>query len=316
VNDQRIIFMGTPAFATGVLDALVENGIGVAGVVTAPDKPAGRGRAPRPSAVKQRAIELGLPVLQPERLKDPAFHTELDRIDASLYVVVAFRMLPEAVWARPPLGTVNLHASLLPDYRGAAPINWAIANGERRTGLTTFLLKHEIDTGDILLQEEMAIGPDETFGELHDRMMAAGAALMVRTVHGLFHGSLVPRPQIVHGPLRTAPRIGPDDLHVDAARTARRTHDLVRGMSPLPGMWCQLHGEGAAPLRLKVLRTRTTGEPAGEAPGTVRTGGGRLLFACADEWLEAVEVQPEGKRRMTAGEFVRGLRGGAGHRIA
>ena len=184
-SDQRIIFMGTPEFAVGTLNALVLARIEVAAVITAPDKPAGRGRQMRGSAVKERALELNIPVLQPPKLKDAAFLDELDQINASLYVVVAFRMLPEAVWNRPEYGTVNLHASLLPDYRGAAPINWAVINGEHTTGVTTFKIQHAIDTGDILLQEPLEIGPDETAGELHDRMMSIGASLMVRTVHGL-----------------------------------------------------------------------------------------------------------------------------------
>lgn len=310
MTDRRILFMGTPEFAVGTLNALVEADIDVAAVVTAPDKPAGRGRQLRGSAVKERALELGIPVLQPERLKDPVFHAELDRIGASLYVVVAFRMLPELVWNRPPHGTVNLHASLLPDYRGAAPINWAVINGEQRTGVTTFKLQHAIDTGDILLQEELSIGADETAGELHDRMMAIGARLMVRTVQGLFADSITPRPQAqsVGTSLQAAPKIGPETTRIDVTQPAARVHDLVRGMSPFPGAWCTWMEEGRAPMHFKVLRTRHTDHVVTGAPGTISIMGDRLYFACGDGALEAIEVQPEGKRRMAAGEFVRGLR--------
>lgn len=303
----RIVFMGTPAFAVPTLNALVMAGLPVVGVVTAPDRPAGRGRHLRPSAVKERAMELGLPVLQPERLKDPDFLAELERLAPDLQVVVAFRMLPEVVWARPSSGTINLHASLLPDYRGAAPINWAIIRGERETGLTTFLISHEIDTGDILLQERMSIGPDETAGELHDRMMMAGAELVVRTVHGLAQGTLPSVPQDHSRAIHDAPKIGPDTCHIDVNCSAKEVHDLVRGMSPHPGAWCLWKEEGRTPAHFKVLRTRLTGVACDQPAGMVSITSKKLLFACADQWLEATEVQPEGKRRMQAEEFIRGL---------
>jgi methionyl-tRNA formyltransferase len=308
MNANRIIFMGTPDFAVGTLNALVQAGHNVVAVVTAPDRPAGRGRQPKASAVKARAIELDLPVLQPERLKDPGFLTELDDLDATIYIVVAFRMLPEVVWNKPALGTINLHASLLPDYRGAAPINWAVINGEARSGVTTFRIQHEIDTGDILLQEELPIGPEETAGELHDRMMITGAALMVRTVEGLFAGTLLPRPQEVHGQLHTAPKIGPDTCHIDFAGSAKLVHDLVRGMSPYPGAWCQWTEVDKPPTHFKVLRTRTTDTNTTAPTGTVRVVDGKFHIACADQWIEALEVQPEGRKRMSAADFVRGMR--------
>src|SRR5436190_5458300 len=303
MNDQRLLFMGTPEFAVGTLNALVEAGLDVAGVVTAPDRPAGRGRQVRSSAVKQRAQELGLALLQPERLKDPGFLDELDRIAASLYVVVAFRMLPEVVWSRPRSGTVNLHASLLPDYRGAAPINWALINGEKRTGVTTFKIRHEIDTGDILLQEELGIGPQETAGELHDRPMVDGADLMVRTVQGLFAGSLSSTPQ-KHGAIHAAPKLTPENCRIRWSEGAGAIHDLVRGLSPAPGAWTQWNAPDTPPQHFKILRTHQAELPATARPGTVRIVDHRLLLATGSGWLEALEVQPEGKRRMDAASFV------------
>ena len=309
MNNKRIVFMGTPEFAVASLDALIEAGIEVAAVVTAPDRPAGRGKQLRSSAVKQRALELGLPILQPEKLKDPSFHEQLDRIDASLYVVVAFRMLPQIVWDRPPLGTINLHASLLPAYRGAAPINWAIINGERTTGVTTFRLQQEIDTGDILLQEPIDIGEDETAGELHDRMMVIGAQLLVRTVEACLAGTIDPRPQTMDTekvpPL--APKIDPTTCRIDPHLPAQNVHDLIRGMSPYPGAWCMLHLGGSG-VHFKILRSRISPSIDRAEPGTVRVIDGTFHFACGDGWLEALEVQPEGKRRMQAAEFLRGLR--------
>lgn len=309
MKKARIIFMGTPEFAVATLVALVEAGHTVVAVVTAPDRPAGRGRKPRASAVKERALALGIPVLQPERLKDPLFLAELDEAKADMYVVVAFRMLPEVVWSKPTLGTVNLHASLLPDYRGAAPINWAVINGEKRTGLTTFLIRHAIDTGDILLQEEIMIGPDETAGELHDRMMTAGAELMLRTVEGTIAGNIEAIPQQVVGTIHTAPKIGSEDCHLKLNMPAQKVHDLVRGMSPYPGAWCHWVGTDGSRVQFKILRTKRTDRVAtNEPPGKVRIEEGLLLIACSDRWIEAREVQMEGRKRMSAEELIRGLR--------
>ncbi len=316
MNKARIIFMGTPTFAVATLDALVQAGHSVVAVVTAPDKPAGRGRKPRSSAVKERALALGIPVLQPERLKDPTFLEQLDGFQATIYVVVAFRMLPEVVWAKPSLGTINLHASLLPEYRGAAPINWAVINGEQRTGLTTFLIQHAIDTGDILLQEEVSIGADETAGELHDRMMMIGATLMVRTVDGLIEGSIVPRQQRANGPVHAAPKIDTQTCRLDMNATARAVHDLVRGMSPYPGAWCQWIGPDGGRSHFKILRTNPSNDETDPGtPGTVRIADGRLLLACSDRWIEVLEVQMEGKKRMSSADLIRGLRSIEGIRL-
>lgn len=310
-DNKRIIFMGTPDFAVATLNALVADGQDVCAVVTAPDRPAGRGRQLRASAVKERALELGLPILQPEKLKDPSFIAELDKLDAALYVVVAFRMLPEVVWSKPRLGTVNLHGSLLPSYRGAAPINWAVVNGEAYTGVTTFLIRHEIDTGDMLLQESTPIGADETAGEVHDRLMAIGAALMVHTVQGLFEGSLQGSPQVVNAdaPPPTAPKLNNENMHVRFAKTSRIVHDHVRGLSPYPGAWCTWTDGDGRQQHFKILRTVVTDLPAEASPGTLLVNGQRLLVACSDALLEITELQAEGRKRMQAGEFLRGTRG-------
>ena len=299
--------MGTPTFAVGTLNALVDAGMNVVAVVTAPDRPAGRGLAVRMSAVKERALQLGLPVLQPERLKDPTFLQELDRIDAQVNVVVAFRMLPEVVWSRPRYGTINLHASLLPQYRGAAPINWAIIHGERESGVTTFRIQHAIDTGDLLMQETLSIGPDETAGELHDRMMVVGAALMVNTLKGMFDGSLKARPQVVNGTLREAPKLSPATGRIDTTARVQEVHDLVRGLSPHPAAWCTWKPPQRDPIHMKVFRSRPSADIGHADQGSIRIVGDRVHLRCADGWLELLELQPEGRKRMTAAEFVRGL---------
>lgn len=318
MKNERIVFMGTPDFAVATLNALVEAGQDVVAVVTAPDKPAGRGRQLRASAVKERALQLGLPVLQPVKLKDPDFLAALATYDAALQVVVAFRMLPEAVWARPPLGTVNLHGSLLPAYRGAAPINWAVANGETRTGVTTFLLQHEIDTGDLLHQESIGIGPDETAGEVHDRLMMMGAQLMVRTVRDLFNGTIKATPQRldVNAPPPSAPKLNNDNLHIRPDRTAKEIHDLVRGMSPFPGAWCTWTDGQGATQHCKILRTALTNEQAQGMPGNLHSREGRLFMDCMDFALEIVELQTEGRKRMFATDLLRGLRHFQGSTLA
>lgn len=310
MSGHRILFMGTPEFAVATLDALVADGAEVCAVVTAPDRPAGRGRLLRASAVKLRALELGLPILQPERLKDPGFIAQLDALDASLYVVVAFRMLPEMVWTKPKFGTVNLHASLLPAYRGAAPINWAVVNGEPRTGVTTFLIQHEIDSGDLLFQEKLEIGPEDTAGDVHDRLMTTGAALMVHTVHGLFNGTVEPVPQIMDGiaTVPTAPKLTPLNTRVHFDSAAERVNDLVRGMSPFPGAWCEWKEGDAPPLHCKLLRSRIAKHNATSAPGTVSIVDDKLLVACGSDWLDVVDIQLEGRKRMPAADLLRGMR--------
>lgn len=314
---HRVLFMGTPPFAVASLNALVQGGIEVCGVVTAPDRPAGRGQQLRMSAVKERALELKLPILQPEKLKDPAFHAALDALNASLYVVVAFRMLPEGVWQRPELGTINLHASLLPDYRGAAPINWAVMNGERRTGVTTFFLQHTIDTGDVLLREAVHIGADETAGELHDKLMTVGADVLVRTVKNILDGTAIATPQDALHIKGThhAPKLTPEVARIDWHRAAGTVHDHVRGLSPSPSAWTRLLAPDRPPQHFKVLRTQRADSLNGAAPGAVMVKDGRLFIACAEGAVEALEVQPEGKRAMEASAFVHGLRSTQGLRM-
>ncbi|HPF90381.1 MAG TPA: methionyl-tRNA formyltransferase [Flavobacteriales bacterium] len=314
----RILFMGTPDFAVATLDALVADGQAVVAVVTAPDRPAGRGRQLRASAVKVRALELGLPVLQPEKLKDPGFIAALDTLDADLYIVVAFRMLPEVVWSKPRLGTINLHGSLLPAYRGAAPINWAVINGETRTGVTTFRIRHEIDTGDMLLQDSLAVGPDDDAGQVHDQLMALGARLMVRTVHGLTEGSLRARPQVIDPmhPPPGAPKLNADNTHVHFDRPSAKVHDHIRGLSPYPGAWCTWTDGDGATHHFKLFRTARSERPVSGPPGTLSSEGDRLFVACADQLLEILELQAEGRKRMTAADFLRGTRSLAGSELS
>lgn len=310
---HRIVFMGTPPFAVVSLAALVDAGLDVAAVVTAPDRPAGRGKQLRMSAVKEFALAhpvLKQRILQPEKLKDPEFLHQLDSTGATLYVVVAFRMLPEAVWKRPAKGTINLHASLLPDYRGAAPINWAIMNGEKRTGVTTFFIRQEIDTGDVITSEEALIGPEETAGELHDRLMHLGASLIVRSVTDIFNGNVRPLPQRMNkSPHHAAPKLTPENCRIDWNADATVVHDHIRGLSPYPGAWSRLVIDDQAPQLFKILRSRVASDPAGERPGSVIAHDQRLLVRCGAGAIEALEIQPEGKRRMDAASFLRGLRG-------
>ncbi|MGN6293207.1 MAG: methionyl-tRNA formyltransferase [Chitinophagaceae bacterium] len=311
VPPLRIVFMGTPEFAVASLDALVKAGYNIVGVITAPDKPAGRGMKLTESAVKKYAVEHDLPVLQPEKLKNPAFLEELKALKADLQIVVAFRMLPEQVWSMPPLGTVNLHGSLLPQYRGAAPINWAVINGEKETGVTTFKLQHAIDTGDILLQESFPIGENETAGEVHDRMKEIGAALLVKTVSGLASGSLSPQSQsslVNENELKHAPKIFTETSRIDFSKTVEEVHNLVRGLSPFPGAFTTMDGK-----TLKIYRGEKEVLRPGEKPpvATVEyiTDGKQFLkFACANGYLLVKELQLEGKKRMLIGDFLRGYR--------
>jgi methionyl-tRNA formyltransferase len=302
----RIVFFGTPAFAVASLRALVEAGFPVVAVVTAPDKPAGRSMQLQQSACKQYALQQNLTLLQPEKLKDPAFIDRLRSYKADLQVVVAFRMLPEVVWNMPPLGTINVHASLLPQYRGAAPIHWAIIHGEKETGITTFRLKHEIDTGNILLQEKMPIGHEQTAGELHDQLMDLGAAVLVKTVQGLADGTLSEQEQEnllsrSGTPLKHAPKIFTDTCKIDFTRTASEVNNLVRGLSPYPGAFTHLQGKV-----FKIYKSHPETGHAGHPPGTLVVDGQSLKFATADGYLHCAEVQLEGRKRMPASEFLKG----------
>lgn len=308
LQSLRVVFMGTPDFAVASLDALVRSGCNVVGVITAPDKPAGRGMKLTQSAVKKYALEHHLHILQPEKLRDPQFLDDLRALKADLQVVVAFRMLPEVVWNMPPKGTINVHGSLLPRYRGAAPINWAVINGEKETGVTTFKLQHAIDTGNILLQDKFPIGENETAGEVHDRMMHTGAQLLVRTIKGLKDGTLQEIPQeTIADPstLPHAPKIFTETCQIRFDQPVQKVHDLIRGLSPFPGGFTHLDGK-----IFKIFKTlKAPGTP--ELPaGQFKTDGKTYLkFACTDGWLEVKELQLEGKKRMPVEDFLRGWKG-------
>ena len=303
----RIIFMGTPDFAVASLDKLVQAGCNIIGVITAPDKAAGRGLQLQQSDVKKYAAEKGLNVLQPEKLKNPEFLNQLKALHADLQVVVAFRMLPELVWSMPPMGTINLHGSLLPQYRGAAPINWAIINGEKETGVTTFKLQQEIDTGNILLSEKIPIGDDETAGELHDRMKAIGADLVLKTVKGLAEGSLTDTPQNLTSKTQHAPKIFTETCKINWHKPMDEVYNLVRGLSPYPAAFTELDGR-----KVKVYKAKKemTSGPAGTTiPGEYQTDKKTFLkFACNDGYLSIIELQLEGKKKMMIEDFLRGYR--------
>ncbi len=306
-KELRIIFMGTPEFAVASLDALVKAGCKIVAVVTAPDKAAGRGMQLQQSAVKKYAVENNLPVLQPEKLKSPEFLEQLQSLKADLQVVVAFRMLPEVVWNMPPMGSVNLHGSLLPQYRGAAPINWAVINGEKETGVTTFKLKHEIDTGDVLLQESFPIGENETAGEVHDKMKKIGAQLLVKTVKGLAEGDIKESPQnlkLQTSNLKHAPRIFTETCKIDWNKSADDVFNLIRGLSPYPGAFTYLHGK-----QLKICKANKEIKEVSVAPGHFETDQKTFLrVACTNGYISITELQLEGKKKMLTEDFLRGYR--------
>lgn len=294
----RIIYLGTPDFAVESLRAMVEGGYNVVAVVTMPDKPAGRGHHVQYSPVKQYALDHNLPVLQPERLKDEAFLEELRSYEADLQVVVAFRMLPEAVWSMPRLGTFNIHGSLLPEYRGAAPINWAVMNGDTETGLTSFLLKHEIDTGNIILQERTPIGEDENVGDVHDRLMAMSGPLALRTIDLIEQCDregrpvpTTPQPEVCGRP---APKIFKETCQIDCSKTAREVVNFVRGLSPYPAAWCNLTIGDNTYENVKIYRAVL--------------GHGHITLDCADGTVSIEELQLPGKKRMDAKSLLNGLR--------
>jgi methionyl-tRNA formyltransferase len=306
-NKPRIVFMGTPAFAVASLNALLQAKMNVVGVVTAPDKPAGRGMQLQQSAVKQFALDHDLPILQPEKLKSPEFFEALKQWKPDLQVVVAFRMLPEQIWSFPPMGTLNVHGSLLPQYRGAAPINWAIINGEKETGVTTFQLQHAIDTGAILLQERIPIAPNHTAGEIHDTMMEVGAQLLVKTLHGLFDNSIkaVAQEQVIgNEALKHAPKIFTKDCEIDWDKSCAAIHNLIRGLAPFPGAITKIDGK-----IVKLFLTQAIDATPTEAPGSFITDGKTFAkIACKDGYIELADIQWEGKKRMLIIDFLRGYR--------
>lgn len=311
-EDLRIVYMGTPDFAVESLRALVEGGYNVVGVVTMPDKPMGRhGSVLQASAVKEYALSVGLPVLQPEKLKDEAFIASLTALAADLQIVVAFRMLPEVVWNMPRLGTFNLHASLLPQYRGAAPINWAVMNGDAETGVTTFFLTHEIDTGKIIRQKRLPIADTDNVGTIHDELMALGAGLVVETVDLLLAGKTdaVPQNQFFKDPseLRSAPKIFKDTCRIDWNRPLKAVYDFVRGLSPYPAAWTELLAPDGSRLVLKIYQAEKRPESHSEAAGTILSDKRTYMdIALPDGYLRLLSVQLAGKKRMNITDFLNG----------
>jgi len=300
----KIVFMGTPSFAVASLKALLDAKMNVVGVVTAPDKPAGRGMQLQQSAVKQFALEHQLPIAQPEKLKSPEFFAQIQAWQPDIQIVVAFRMLPESIWSLPPMGTLNVHGSLLPKYRGAAPINWAIINGEKETGVTTFRLQHAIDTGDILLQERIPISPDMTAGELHDTMMEVGAQTLVKTLHELIAGTIQSKPQEETLAILHAPKIFTKDCQIDWQQPVAQIHNLIRGLAPFPGALTKVDGK-----IVKLFITSIVYENPKEPIGSFVTDGKTYVrFACSDGYIQLNDIQWEGKKRMPIADFLRGYK--------
>jgi len=296
--------MGTPEFAVPSLKSLVESNSNVVAVITVPDKPAGRGQKQTASPVKLYAESQGIPVLQPEKLKNPVFLDELRSYQADLQVVVAFRMLPEVVWSMPPKGTFNLHSSLLPQYRGAAPINWAIINGETETGVTTFFIEQDIDTGKIIYQERERIYPHDDAGSLYERLMERGANLVVKTVQAIEAGNYPQEPQDEPAEIRAAPKIFRETCEIDWQKPAEEIHNFIRGLSPYPAAWTTING-----LSCKIFKSNVVDFPESDAPGQFRTDGKSYLhFKTGDGWLSIEVLQLEGKKRMDIGDFLRGNR--------
>ena len=313
---MKIVFFGTPEFAVASLKALLDNGFEVSAVVTAPDKEAGRGHRLLESDVKKFAVERGLPLLQPVKLRDPEFIARLREIGADLFVVIAFRMLPEMVWSMPHLGTFNLHASLLPKFRGAAPINHAIIQGEKETGVTTFFLQHEIDTGDIIMQRQISIGEDENVGSLHDRLMALGAEVTVATAKAIADGTVTTHPQ-PEGEFTPAPKIFKETCRIDWRKSAREIHNFVRGLSPYPAAWSTLREKSGKPIDVKIFAVKPVSKDS--YPDAVKSlfetlkpgecsisAKGLYAGAGCGEILEIIELQPAGKKRMEASAFILG----------
>ena len=309
-KDLRIVFMGTPEFAVASLRRLVEEGYNVVAVVTTPDKPAGRGQKLHESDVKVAARELGLPILQPERLRDEAFVEAMRELRPDLGIVIAFRMLPEVIWSMPKLGTFNLHASLLPEYRGAAPINWAVINGEEKTGITTFLLNHEIDKGAIIGQVEMPIEEEDTVGTMYDKLMMRGRDLVVDTVERIAAGDYTAREQmhIDEATLKPAPKIFKDDCRIDWSWEGRRIVNFVRGLSPYPAAWTPMYLDGEERGSAKIFHVCFVASQHNASVGTISSDGKSMKVACSDGWVEILELQVAGKRRMATRDLLLGFR--------
>ncbi len=313
-EELRIVFFGTPEFAVESLNRIYENGYNIVGVVTMPDKPAGRGHKLLFSPVKQYALNHGLKLLQPINLKAQEFVEELKSLNATLFVVIAFRMLPKSVWSMPELGTFNLHASLLPKYRGAAPINWAVINGDTETGVTTFFLKQEIDTGDILRQERIEIMPTDNVGDVHDRLMVLGADVTLDTIEHIVIGDLTPMPQselIKDVQPMVAPKIFKETCHIDWSKKRIDVHNLVRGLSPYPAAWTELYDgcEKTEAIQVKIYETAVeNGVSETFVPGRISVKAGKMFVDCSDGRLELLSIQVAGKRRMPVADFLRGAK--------
>lgn len=307
MSKPRIVFMGTPDFAVAILDKLVKNDCNVVGVITAPDKPAGRGRKLNESAVKVYAIEHGLKVMQPTNLKDPNFIKELEALLPELQIVVAFRMLPKVVWSMPKLGTFNLHASLLPQYRGAAPINWAIINGETETGVTTFFIDDKIDTGAILLQRKTNISEEDTAGTLHDKLMHLGADLVLETIHQLQHKAIVPANQQEDRPLKEAHKLHKETCEIDWTQDIATINNFIRGLSPYPTAWTTMYN-GEDELFLKIYAAKMDMEPHQLKVGSIVATKNELKVAVKGGYINLLEIQLPGKRKMTTKEVLNGLK--------
>ena len=310
-KDLKIVFMGTPEFAVESLKAMVENDFNIAGVITTPDRPAGRGYKLQESAVKKYAVKQGLKVLQPEKLRDEGFLAELRDLEADIQVVVAFRMLPKVVWQMPRLGTFNLHGSLLPQYRGAAPINWAVINGEEKTGVTTFFLKHEIDTGEIIYKAETPIGEDDTAGVIHDKLIGIGANLVVKTLEAVVNGSIESKPQSEfydkEEELKPAPKIFRETCEINWAEKAQNVHNLIRGLSPYPAAWTDFEIEGKM-VNFKIYAAKVINEVHELTSGTIVTDNKTTLrIAVQDGFIEILELQMAGKRRMKTRDLLNGF---------
>ena len=318
-KDLRIVFFGTPDFAVESLDRLVTGGYNIVGVVTMPDKIGGRGNKVVQSAVKLYALEHNLPLFQPEKLKDSTFVEQLRKLNADLQIVIAFRMMPEIVWAMPPLGTFNLHASLLPKYRGAAPINWAVINGDTETGVTTFFLKQEIDTGDIIQQRRIPIAETDNVGIVHDKLMTMGADMVIETVDAILNDSIKPIPQdeLCNKGIEAtpAPTIFTETCHINWSQPALNVYNLIRGLSPYPAAWTEIPDASGKMHHAKIYATETPDDAplcriiGNSQSGTLSTDGKRLKVLCGDNrWIEITSIQIAGKRRMTTEEFLRGFR--------
>lgn len=302
--------MGTPEFAVGILDTILKSNHQVVGIVTTPDKPAGRGQKVSMSDVKKYAENLAIPILQPEKLKDETFVETLRNLNADLFVVVAFRMLPEIIWAMPPKGTINLHASLLPQYRGAAPINWAIINGEKKTGVTTFFIEKEIDTGLILRKKEIDITPEMTAGELHDMLLDIGKVLVLESVDVIANNdyTAIPQSEVTNETLLPAPKIFKPDCRIDWKQTVQKTHDFIRGLSPYPTAWTMFRfNNDKKDLSVKIFKARISNKISDESGKVIFTKN-EMYIATADYYLEILELQPEGKRRMLTRDFIQGYK--------